>query len=137
MTEASHSLENLTDEGLEALLKRALRIIVVIGVVASLILWKASGWRNAAMMATGATISAASIFEWMRLTRFIRAKMDRQQTPQGALVASIFFIFRLIIFAGVLYVSLKCFRGSVAALLCGLGLAVLAMAWEAIGLLRR
>jgi Na+/H+-translocating membrane pyrophosphatase len=136
MTEASHSLENLTDEGLEALLKRALRIIVVIGVVASLILWKASGWRNAAMMATGATISAASIFEWMRLTRFIRAKMDRQQTPQGALVASIFFIFRLIIFAGVLYVSLKCFRGSVAALLCGLGLAVLAMAWEAIGLLR-
>jgi hypothetical protein len=136
MTQASHPLENLTDEGLEALLKRALRIIVGIGVVASLILWKASGWRDAAMLATGAAISAASIFEWMRLTRFIRAKMDRQQTPQGALVASIFFVFRLIIFAGVLYVSLKCFRGSVVALLCGLGLAVLAMAWEAIGLLR-
>jgi Na+/H+-translocating membrane pyrophosphatase len=136
MTEASHPLESLTDQGLEALLMRALRVIVGIGVVASLILWLASGWRNAAMMATGAAISAASIFEWMRLTRFIRAKMDRQQTPQGALVASIFFVFRLIIFAGVLYVSLKCFRGSVVALLCGLGLAVLAMAWEAIGLLR-
>jgi Na+/H+-translocating membrane pyrophosphatase len=136
MTEASHPLESLTDQGLEALLMRALRIIVGIGVVASLILWIASGWRNAAMMATGAAISAASIFEWMRLTRFIRAKMDRQQTPQGALVASIFFVFRLIIFAGVLYVSLRCFRGSVVALLCGLGLAILAMAWEAIGLLR-
>jgi hypothetical protein len=136
MTQASNPLENLTDEGLEALLKRALRIIVGIGVVATLILWKASGWRNAAMMATGSAISAASIFEWMRLARFIRAKMDRQQTPHGALVASIFFVFRLIIFAGVLYVSLKCFRGSVVALLCGLGLAVLAMAWEAIGLLR-
>jgi hypothetical protein len=136
MTEASHPLESLTDQGLEALLMRALRIIVVIGVLASLMLWVASGWRNAAMLATGAAISAASIFEWLRLTRFIRAKMDRQQTPQGALVASIFFVFRLIVFAGVLYVSLKCFRGSVVALLCGLGLAVLAMAWEAIGLLR-
>lgn len=136
MTEASHPLDSLTDQGLEALLMRALRIIVGIGVVASLILWIASGWRNAAMMATGAAISAASIFEWMRLTRFIRAKMDRQQTPQGALVASIFFVFRLITFAGVIYVSLRCFRGSVVALLCGLGLAILAMAWEAVGLLR-
>jgi len=136
MTETSHPLENLTDDGLEALLRRALRIIVAIGAIASLILWKASGWRNAAMMATGAAISAASIFEWMRLVRFIRAKMDRNETPQGALVASIFFVFRLIIFAGVIYVSLKCFRGSQVALLCGLGLAVVAMAWEAIGLLR-
>jgi hypothetical protein len=136
MTEASHPLETLTDQGLEALLKRALRMIVVIGVLASLILWKATGWRNAAMMATGSAISAASIFEWMRLVRFIRAKMDRQQIPAGALVASIFFVFRLIIFGGALYVSLKCFRGSDVALLCGLGLAVLAMMWEAIGLLR-
>ena len=136
MTEPVHALENLTDQGLEALLKRAFRIIVVLGIIASLVILKASGWRNAAMLATGAAISAASIFEWLRLTRLVRAKMDRQQTPQGAAVASIFFVIRLLVFAGVIYGSLKCFQGSVVALLCGLGLAILAMLWEAIGLLR-
>ena len=47
-----------------------------------------------------------------------------------------FFVLRLTIFAGVIYGSLKCFQGSVVALLCGLGLAVLAMGWEALRLLR-
>jgi len=136
MTEPIQALENLTDQGLEALLKRAFRIIVVLGLLASLVLLKASGWRNAAMLATGAAISAASISEWLRLSRLVRAKMERQQTPRGAAVASIFFVIRLLVFAGVIYVSLKCFQGSVVALLCGLGLAVLAMLWEALGLLR-
>ena len=47
-----------------------------------------------------------------------------------------FFVLRLIVFGGAIYGSLKCFRGSVVALLCGLGLAVLAMAWEVVRLLR-
>ena len=72
-------------------------------------------------------ISAASIFEWQRLIRLINAKLDKQQTPRGARAAVVFFVLRLIVFAGAIYGSLKCFRGSVVALLCGLGLAVLAM----------
>ena len=41
-----------------------------------------------------------------------------------------FFLFRLMIFAGAIYGSLKCFQGSAVALLCGLGLAVIAIGWE-------
>jgi hypothetical protein len=59
----------ITDEDLAALLKRAIRITLVIGILASLALWISSGWRNAAMMATGTAISAASIYEWRRLSR--------------------------------------------------------------------
>ncbi len=136
MTEETHSLASLTDAGLEALLRRAIRITVIFGILASLAVWKASGWRNAAMLATGAAISAASILEWQRLIRFINAKLDQKQAPRGAALAAIFFVLRLLVFAGAIYGSLKYLRGSVVALLCGLGLAVLATLWEAIRLLR-
>ncbi len=136
MNENEHPLTALDDAGLDALLRRAIRIIIVLGVLASLILWIASTWRNAAMLAVGAAISAASIFEWQRLIHFINAKLDNKQAPAGTAMALVFFAVRLLIFAGVIYGSLKCFRGSVAALLCGLGLAVLATVWEALRLLR-
>ena len=48
----------------------------------------------------------------------------------------VFFVLRLTVFGGAIYGSLKCFHGSVVALLCGLGLAVVATAWEALRLLR-
>ena len=47
-----------------------------------------------------------------------------------------FFLLRLIIFGGVIYGSLKCFQGSAIALLFGLSLAIVAMMWEALRLLR-
>jgi hypothetical protein len=136
MSDAQSPFAALTDVSLEALLRRAIRIILIFGLLASLVLWKASGWRNAAMMATGAAISAASIFEWLRLIRLINAKLDRQQMPKGAAQAFVFFLLRLVIFAAAIYGSLRCFHGSVVALLCGLGLAVLAIVWEALRLLR-
>ncbi len=136
MTDEPHALVALTDEGLQALLKRAIRLTLIVGAIAALVLWKASGWRDAAMFATGALISAASIHEWRRLIRFISAKMDHQQVPRGAAVSAVLFVLRLAIFGAAIYGSLKCFRGSVVALLCGLGLALLAMVWEAVRLLR-
>jgi hypothetical protein len=136
MIEHEHPLSGLTDAGLEALLKRAIRLTLIVGLVCALILWKASGWRDAAMLATGTAISAASILEWQRLIRYINAKLDKKQASGGAVVAGIFFVLRLTVFAGAIYGSLKCFKGSVVALLCGLGLAVLAMVWEALRLLR-
>ena len=48
----------------------------------------------------------------------------------------LFFVLRLTVFAGAIYGSLKCFQGSVIALLCGLGLAALAIGFEAIRMLR-
>ena len=136
MTEETHPLATFTDQDLEALLKRAIRNTLIFGLLAALALWKGSGWRNAAMMAIGTAISAASILEWQRLIRFLNAKLDKKQAPRGALAAAVFFVLRLTVFAGAIYGSLKCFRGSVVALLCGLGLAVLAMVWEAVRLLR-
>lgn len=136
MTEETHPLARLTDQGLDALLRRAMLITLIIGLLAALVLWKASGWRNAAMMAVGAAISAGSVLEWQRMVRLVNARLDRQQAPRGAVLAAVFFVLRLIVFGAAIYVSLKCFRGSVVALLCGLGLATVALVWEALRLLR-
>ena len=88
------------------------------------------------MLATGAAISAASILEWQRLIRLFNARMDRHKFSRGAVTVVTFFLLRLLIFAGAIYGSLICFRGSVIALLCGLALAVVAIAWEALKVLR-
>ncbi len=90
------------------------------------------------MLAVGAAISAsaASVLEWQRLIRLINAKLDQHKTPRGAALVVAFFVLRLTVFAAVIYGSLKCFQGSVVSLLCGLGLAVAATAWEAFQLLR-
>ncbi len=136
MTGDAHPFNSLTDEGLQALLKRAIRITLIVGGLAALVVWKASGWRDAAMLAAGVAISAASIHEWRRLVRFLSAKLDHQQAPRGAAVSAVLFVLRLGIFGAAIYVSLKCLRGSVVALLFGLGLALLAMVWEAVRLLR-
>jgi len=136
MSDETHPLVGLTDAALDALLKRAIRDTLILGLVPSVVVLIASGWRNAAMLAVGALISAASILEWQRLIRLINAKLDKQKTPRSALLVVTFFVLRLMVFAGAIYGSLKCFQGSVFALLCGLGLAVLATAWEAQRLLK-
>ena len=136
MTEETHSSPGLTDQALAALLKRAIRDTLILGVVSSLALLVASGWRNAAMLATGAAISAASILEWQRLIRLINARLDKQKLPRSAAAVAVFFVLRLLIFGAVIYGSLKCFQGSVVALLCGLGLAVVAVTFGALRLLK-
>jgi hypothetical protein len=135
-TQDTHPIAGLTDEALQALLRRAIRETLILGGITSLILLIASGWRNAAMFATGAVISAASILEWQRLIRLFNAKLDQKKTPKGAATVVGFFVIRLIVFAAAIYGSLRCFQGSAIALLCGLGLAVVAMAWEALRLLK-
>jgi hypothetical protein len=136
MSEETHPLVEMTDLDLERLLKRAVRDTLLLGLLIAIVLLLASGWRNAGMMVVGTLISAASIFEWQRLIRLINAKMDQQKTPKSAVLVVTFFVLRLIVFAGAIYGSLKCFQGSVVVLLCGLGLAVVATAWEALRLLK-
>jgi hypothetical protein len=136
MTQESHPIVDLTNADLDAMLKRAFRKTLILGVMASLMVWVGAGWRSAGMLSTGTLISAASIFEWQRMVRVINARLDKNKTPASAGLVILFFVLRLTVFAGVIYVSLKCFRGSIAALLCGLCLAVLTIGWEAIRLLR-
>lgn len=144
MTESSSPLFDLTDEGLHALLNRAIRNTLILGVVPALILAWTSSWRNGAMLVVGAAISAASLWEWKRLARLIAVKMDQQKAVEGAparapvstALVVIFFLVRLVIFAAAIYGALKWFQGSPIALLCGLGFAIITLAWEAIRLLR-
>ena len=136
MTEPTHFLSDFTDQDLQRLLQRALRNTLILGTVTAIIVWIGGGWRSAAMLGSGTLISAASIWEWQRLVRVINARMDKQKTPASAPVVVLFFVLRLTVFAGVIYGSLKCFHGSGVALFFGLGLAVLAIGWEAIRLLR-
>jgi hypothetical protein len=62
--------------------------------------------------------------------------MRKQKAQRGAILVIGFFLLRLLFFAAAIYVSLKCFRGSPIALLCGLGLAVATLLWEAVRLLK-
>jgi hypothetical protein len=132
----THPIVDLTDEALQAMLRRALRNTLILGVFSSGAVLIGSNWRNGAMLLTGTVISAASILEWRHLVRVVNARLDNQRTPTSAAAVVLFFVLRLTIFAGVIYGSLKCFQGSVVALLCGLGLAALAVGWEVIRLLR-
>lgn len=136
MTNETSPVEGLTDQALQALFKRAIRDTVILGLIATLILLFASGWRNASMFAVGAIISAASILEWQRLIRLLNDRLDQAKTSRGAGAVVVFFMIRLAVFAAAIYGSLKCFEGSAIALLCGLGLAMIAMAWEALRLLK-
>jgi hypothetical protein len=104
--------------------------------ILALVLLISSGWRNAAMVLTGGLISAASLLEWQRLARLMSARIKRKQAPRGAILAIGFFLLRLLIFAAAIYGSLKCFQGSLIALVCGLSLAVATLMWEALRMLR-
>ena len=136
MTDETSPVAGLTDQALQALLKRAIRDTLILGLIATLALLLASGWRNAAMFVVGAIISAASIMEWQRLIRLLNDRLDQAKSPRGAGAVVVFFMIRLAVFAAAIYGSLKCFQGSAIALLCGLGLAMIAIAWEALRLLK-
>jgi hypothetical protein len=136
MTEQTHPIAGLTDAALETMLKRAMRVTLILGLIVALILWIASSWRDAGMLAVGAVISAFSILEWQRLIKLFNAKLDKHQTPRGAALVISLFLLRIVIFAAVIYGSLKWLGGSAISLLCGLALALFAMGWEALRLLR-
>jgi Na+/H+-translocating membrane pyrophosphatase len=126
----------MTDADLAAMMVRAVRVTAILGLIISLILLFAMGWQNAALFAVGAAISAASIYEWMRLIRLFNARLDQQKAPRGATLVISLFLLRLVFFAGAIYGSLKCFQGSPIVLVCGLALAIAGLVWEAFRLLR-
>jgi uncharacterized membrane protein len=131
-----HPLVALTPNDLYAMLRRATRNTLILGLIAAAGLWIGAGWQSAALLAIGTLISAASIIEWRRLAQLACDRMDRKKTPTSAALVVAFSVLKLTVFAGVIYVSLKCFRGSVVALLSGLALAAATILWEALKLLR-
>jgi len=136
VTPPAHPIVEMTDADLAAMMVRAVRVTAILGLIISLILLFAMGWQNAALFAVGAAISAASIYEWMRLIRLFNARLDQQKAPRGATLVISLFLLRLVFFAGAIYGSLKCFQGSPIVLICGLALAIAGLVWEAFRLLR-
>jgi hypothetical protein len=132
----THPIVDLADADLAGMLTRTVRITLILGLIIALILWPTMGWGTAALFAVGAAISVASIFEWGRLIRLFNAKLDQHKAPRGSWLVVTLFLLRLILFAGAIYGSLKCFHGLPIALLCGLALALAGLVWEAVRLLR-
>ena len=58
MSQETHPIVDLTHEDLDEMLRRALRITLILGAIASVVVWIGGGWRNGAMLATGTAISA-------------------------------------------------------------------------------
>ncbi|HLY39579.1 MAG TPA: ATP synthase subunit I [Terracidiphilus sp.] len=136
MTENLEPVQDVAPEALYAMLRRAMRNTLILGMLAAAAVWIGATWRDAAMLMVGTVISAASVWEWLRLAQTINARMDKQKSGMQTGVVVVLFMLRLAIFAAAIYVSLKFLHGSGIALLCGLALAVTTVGWEGLRLLR-
>lgn len=141
---AEHPIVDFTFDDLTVLLRRAIRNSAVVGVAVALFLWLGMGWQTAALFVVGGAISVGSIYEWGRLIRVFGARLSGNETGQkagqgsglGTGLVVFLFLVRLILFAGAIYGSLKCFHGSPIALFGGLGLGLSGLVWEAMRALR-
>jgi hypothetical protein len=126
---------DFTDAHLKAAMRRALRMVAVMTVVAFVGLLAAMGWQTAMLLLAGALVSASGLWEWQKLIGVINARLDNQQSTGSGRVLAGFFL-RLIVAGLVLYGSLRCFQGSVYALIAGLMLAIVALGFEALRMVR-
>jgi len=135
VTESGLPIFDFTDADLKAALGRAFKTTVIAGIVLAIVLAFVYGWQTGALLLAGTVISATGLWEWQRLVEFINARLDNQKTTGvGRVITS--FSLRLLLAGGILYGSLKCFHGSVYALVAGLMLGVLALTVEAVRMIR-
>jgi hypothetical protein len=133
---AANLAASMTDDDLREMLRRALRTVVVLGLALFLVFTFTMGWQTGLLELAGALISYTGIREWRNLALAVFAKLDNQQTARPMGRTLVMFFLRLGVVAAILYVSLRCLHGSVYALVAGIGLAVVALSFEALRLLR-
>lgn len=132
-----------TETDLDSALLRSLRTLAILAVAGLIVSWIIAGWQSAALFAVGAAVSAFGVWEWRTLARVINAQFasaeerGSQPRPPSTWFVVLRFFLRLLIVAAALYVSLKCLHGSAYALIAGLGLAIVAITWQALSLLAR
>lgn len=126
----------ITDEGLQQLLRRAQRIVAILGILLALVFTFTMGWQSGLLELAGAAISWTGILEWRTLARVVSSTLTQQQGPHPVGRTMVMFFVRLAVVGAILYVSLKCLHGSVYALIAGIALAVAALSVEALRLLR-
>lgn len=130
------SIATLSDADLQAMLRRALRLVIILTLLLAAGCAIALGWQSGVLALVGGAISWTGIREWRNLSTVVFARMDNQQPPRPTGRTLVMFFLRLGVVAAVLYVSLRCLHGSVYALVAGIGLAVVALSFEALRLLR-
>ncbi|HCT61649.1 MULTISPECIES: hypothetical protein [Acidobacterium] len=127
---------DFTDANFVSLMRRSMRNILIAGTILSLIVMSVWGWRTGLMLLVGAVISASGVREWQRLIAAINARLDQSQPPMATGRTLLIFLLRLGMVGVVLYGSLKYLQGSVYALLAGLMLAIVALTFEGLRMLR-
>jgi hypothetical protein len=133
---ASPAAGMMTDEDLQQLLGRAQRTIVILGVLLALVFTFTMGWQSGLLELAGAVISYTGMREWRTLARVVSSTLTNPGAPRPMGRTLVMFFLRLAVVGGILYVSLRCLHGSVYALVAGIGLAVIALTFEAVRLLR-
>jgi ATP synthase I chain len=128
--------DTLTDADFKRTIWSALRLLVVVAVVAAPLVWWKMGWPSAVLLVVGAAISGSGLFEWLRLMTAVMVRMDggEKARPMGLVLFG--FFLRLGLTVVVLYVSLKFLNGSVYALAAGLALGVFALTVEGLRLMK-
>jgi hypothetical protein len=127
----------LTDGDVRSAMLTSIRLLAVFAVVTAAIFWWKSSWQSSVLVFVGAAISAASLWEWLRLMTAVNERMDAGANPRPMGRILVGFFGRLGLTIVVLYVSLKYLNGTAFALAAGLGLGVLALTVEALRLLKR
>jgi hypothetical protein len=129
-------MDTLTDADFKRTIWKALRLMVIVTVVAAPLVWWKMGWQSALLLVVGALISGSGLFEWLRLMTAVMVRMDggEKPRPMGLVLAG--FFLRLGLTVAVLYVSLKLLNGSVYALAAGLALGVFALSIEGLRLMK-
>jgi hypothetical protein len=135
MTETNSFLA-FTDADLQAALSRALRSCAAMAVILFGVFAFVDGWRVGVVSLGGSLVSLTGIYEWQQLIQFVNARLDNRKPPRSTARVAIMFFLRLSFAALIVYVSLKCSRGTPYAVIAGLGLAVVALTIEAVRLIR-
>jgi hypothetical protein len=133
---SANSVLNFTDADLRASMRRAMLFTLVCAVAGFVLLSFSLGWQTGALFVAGAVVSVTGLYEWQQLIGIINAKLDQQATPRSSGFVLAMFFLRLGIAGLIIYASLRCFHGSLYALLAGLGLAIVALTVEAVRMVR-
>lgn len=133
---ASNAAGMMTDDDLQRLLLRAQRTVLILALVLFVIFTGTMGWQSGLLEIAGAIISWTGIREWRSLARAVSSSLDPAARPSPMGRTLVMFFVRLGVVGLILYVSLKCLHGSVYALVAGIALAVAALTFEAVRLLR-
>jgi ATP synthase I chain len=133
---APSATPDMTDAQLQGVLRRALRLVIILTLLLVIAFTAAMGWQSGLLALVGGAISWTGIREWSSLSTLVFARMDTQQPPRPMGRTLVMFFLRLGLVAVVLYVSLRCLNGTVYALIAGIGLAVVALSFESLRLLR-